>query len=212
MTTVPFLSDLTRLRSRTRKHSAEGAAAASDAARRATLLQLLNDVLASELVWLMRYRRSYLLRLRKVAIGDEHAGDEPTPADRLARRIVELGGRPDLDPDDLLSRSRCPLCAAWPAGRQSSRGSAGRAPPDRGLHRGDPLSRRFGSADAIDAPGEPRPRTSARRGAFWNSSRPRNAAARPGFVAAEARAAGPRPRVSSARLPFLLILPTPSLI
>ena len=116
MATVPFLSDLTRLRSRTRKHSAEGAAAASDAARRATILQLLNDVLASELIWLMRYRRSYLLRLGKVAIRNEHADDEPTPADQLAQRIVELGGSPDLDPDDLLSRGRAHYASHGPMG------------------------------------------------------------------------------------------------
>jgi bacterioferritin len=106
VTTVPFLSDLTRLRIRARKHSAEGVAPAGNAARRATIVQLLNDVLASELIWLMRYRRSSLLRLGKTSIGDAHADDEPTPADRLAQRIVELGGRPDLDPIGLLTRGR----------------------------------------------------------------------------------------------------------
>ena len=116
MTTVPFLSDLTRLRGRTRKHSAEGAAATGGAARRAMILQLLNDVLASELIWLMRYRRSYLLRSRKAAIRDEHAGDDSTPAGRLAQRIVELGGRPDFDPDDLLSRSRAHYASHGPMG------------------------------------------------------------------------------------------------
>lgn len=106
MTTVPFLSDMSRVRGLTHRHSVEGAAAAGGAERRATLLQLLNDLLASELIWLMRYRRRYLLWRRKPEIADERANKEFTPADRLARRIVELGGKPDLDPDHLLSRSR----------------------------------------------------------------------------------------------------------
>ncbi len=53
----------------------------------------------------MRYRRRYLLSGGKSVIADGRAGEEPTPADRLARRIVELGGEPDLDPDQLLSRN-----------------------------------------------------------------------------------------------------------
>ena len=106
MTTAPFLSDLSRVRGRTRKHSTEGAAAASEAERRATVLRLLNDVLASELIWLMRYRRRYVLGSGKHETIEARASEELTPADRLARRIVELGGEPDLDPDHLLSRSR----------------------------------------------------------------------------------------------------------
>ena len=59
----------------------------------------------------MRYRRRYLLPQGEVAEGDEPASEGLTPADRLARRIVELGGRPDLDPDRLLSRSRSDYAA-----------------------------------------------------------------------------------------------------
>ena len=111
MTTAPFLSDLTRIRARTRTHSADGEAAAGSDERRATVLQLLNDILASELIWLMRYRRRYLVAGGRPAIHEERANEEATPADRLARRIVELGGRPDLDPDHLLSRNRSDYAA-----------------------------------------------------------------------------------------------------
>jgi bacterioferritin len=104
VTTAPFLRDLTRVRSRARKHSAEGAA--DGAGRRDTIVHLLNDILAGELIWLMRYRRSYLLLGGRAEISEQHRSDAPTPADRLARRIVELGGEPDLDPDHLLSKSR----------------------------------------------------------------------------------------------------------
>jgi bacterioferritin len=106
MTTAPFLSDLARIRGRMRQHSVQGAAAAGSAARRDTVLQLLNDILASELIWLMRYRRRYLLWDGMREVSDERARTEPTPADPIVRRILELGGDPDLDPDHLLSRKR----------------------------------------------------------------------------------------------------------
>jgi bacterioferritin len=107
--TAAFLRDLTRVRARTRKHVHDRG---SDAADGATVVALLNDILASELIWLMRYRRRYLLWARQA----ESAGDEPTPADRVARRIVELGGRPDLDPDRLLSRTRSDYAARGSVG------------------------------------------------------------------------------------------------
>lgn len=112
VTTAPFLRDLTKVRVRMRQHSAEGAAAAGEAARRDAVLRLLNDLLASELIWLMRYRRRYLLLRGKLGSREVRDHEESTtPTDRLARRIVELGGRPDLDPDHLLSRSRADYAA-----------------------------------------------------------------------------------------------------
>lgn len=114
MTTAAFLDDLTKLRVRTRKHSADGAAAVGGVARRTVLIQLLNDVLASELVWLMRYRRNLLHGRAKPNLPGAGASEEATPADRLARRIIELGGVPDLDPDHLLSKSRADYASCGP--------------------------------------------------------------------------------------------------
>lgn len=105
MTTVPFLTDLTRVCDRTRLHSAAGGASRRGDDRRGAVIQLLNDLLASELIWLMRYRRHFLLWGEKPKPSSE-ASEALSPADRLAQRIVELGGEPDLDPDQLLSRSR----------------------------------------------------------------------------------------------------------
>jgi len=42
----------------------------------------------------------------------EHAGEEQTHADRLAERIVQLGGEPDFDPDTLSTRSHTPYDAS----------------------------------------------------------------------------------------------------
>lgn len=114
MTTAPFLDDLTKVRIRTRKHSSEGATAVGASERREILIQLLNDVLASELIWLMRYRRNLLHWRPKPDLASAGVGEETTPADRLARRIVELGGIPDLDPDQLLSKRRADYASCGP--------------------------------------------------------------------------------------------------
>ncbi len=106
MTTAPFLADLARVCRRTRVHSADAAGTPGGAARRDVVVQLLNDLLASELIWLLRYRRRFLMWGRKPELSGELGTEEQTPADRLAQRIVELGGEPDFDPDQLLSRSR----------------------------------------------------------------------------------------------------------
>jgi len=77
---------------------------------REDIIALLNDSLATELVCVLRYKRHYFtargLASPKVAEEFlEHAGQEATHADRLAERIVQLGGMPDFTPDSLQERS-----------------------------------------------------------------------------------------------------------
>jgi bacterioferritin len=74
------------------------------------IVQLLNGALATELVCVLRYRRHHFTAdgLAAPKIAEEflvHANEELGHADRLARRIVQLGGKPDFAPDSLLSRS-----------------------------------------------------------------------------------------------------------
>jgi bacterioferritin len=74
------------------------------------IVRLLNDALATELVCALRYRRHHFTAdgLSAPKIAEEflvHANQELAHADRLARRIVQLGGKPDLSPDSLLARS-----------------------------------------------------------------------------------------------------------
>jgi bacterioferritin len=74
------------------------------------LIGLLNDALATELVCILRYKRHHYTAhgLASPAIADEfmvHALEETGHADRLARRIVQLGGEPDFSPDTLTRRS-----------------------------------------------------------------------------------------------------------
>jgi bacterioferritin len=110
MANQPFLSDVQAIRKRAREHIEEGAVTAGYQADRATVLKLLNDALATELVCTLRYRRHYFMAkgIHSKSIADEflqHSNDEQGHADQLAERIVQLGGEPNFSPDGLLSRS-----------------------------------------------------------------------------------------------------------
>lgn len=74
------------------------------------IIKLLNDSLATELVCVLRYKRHHYTAsgLKSPKIAEEfmvHAIEETDHADRLAKRIVQLGGEPDFSPDTLLQRS-----------------------------------------------------------------------------------------------------------
>lgn len=74
------------------------------------VVRLLNDALATELVCVLRYRRHHFTAkgLSSPKIAEEfmvHANEELAHADRLAERIVQLGGEPDFNPKGLLDRS-----------------------------------------------------------------------------------------------------------
>ena len=77
---------------------------------RADIVKLLNDSLATELVCVLRYKRHHFTAsgLASPKIAEEflvHANEESAHADRLAQRIVQLGGEPDFSPDSLSQRS-----------------------------------------------------------------------------------------------------------
>ncbi|WP_208507600.1 ferritin-like domain-containing protein [Variovorax paradoxus] len=74
------------------------------------IVKLLNDALATELVCVLRYKRHYFTAngVESPAIADEflvHANEESAHADRIAERIVQLGGEPDFAPEHLRERS-----------------------------------------------------------------------------------------------------------
>ena len=104
------LTDVQTLRERARQHVENGAVTEGYAADRETVLRLLNEALATELVCNLRYRRHYHMAsgLKASVAADEfleHAEQELEHADRLAERIVQLGGAPDFTPEGLTQRS-----------------------------------------------------------------------------------------------------------
>jgi len=105
-----FIEDIQRIRSRAREHIDRGAVTDGYSADRETVLKLLNEALATELVCVLRYRRHYYMasgiHAKSVAAEFlEHANEEQGHADEISRRIVQLGGAPDLSPAGLQSRS-----------------------------------------------------------------------------------------------------------
>ena len=77
---------------------------------RETILRLLNEALATELVCVLRYKRHHYMATGLHAEGAaaeflQHAVEEQGHADELAARIVQLGGQPNFNPDGLTSRS-----------------------------------------------------------------------------------------------------------
>lgn len=103
------LSDVTTLRERARQNVENGAVTEGYSADRDEVLRLLNESLATELVCVLRYKRHYFMAngLKAHVAAEEfleHAKQEAEHADRLAERIVQLGGEPEFNPD-LLSKN-----------------------------------------------------------------------------------------------------------
>ena len=88
----------------------QGAVTPSYGPWREDIVKLLNDSLATELICVLRYKRHHFTAdgLASPKIAEEflvHANEEAAHADRLAQRIVQLGGEPDFSPDSLSGRS-----------------------------------------------------------------------------------------------------------
>lgn len=107
---VSGLTDIHTLRARARQNVEEGAVTSGYGADREMIIKLLNEALATELVCVLRYKRHYFMAkgIHAESVKAEfmqHAKEEMAHADRIAKRITELGGEPDFSPDILTSRS-----------------------------------------------------------------------------------------------------------
>jgi bacterioferritin len=106
----PFLSDIRAIRKRAREHIERGAVTDAYRADREVVLKLLNEALATEIVCVLRYKRHYSMAKGLQAEPaaqefQEHAAEEQQHADRIAARIVQLGGEPNYSPEGLAGRS-----------------------------------------------------------------------------------------------------------
>ncbi|MFH8683724.1 bacterioferritin [Streptomyces lydicus] len=105
-----FLTDIETLRERARQEIEKGPVTDAYGADLERVLQVLNEALATEIVCTLRYKRHYYtasgLYSEPVAAEFlEHAAQEQEHADRVAQRIVQLGGKPDFNPDTLTQRA-----------------------------------------------------------------------------------------------------------
>jgi bacterioferritin len=110
MKSEPFLTDIKTLRDRARQHIESGAVTPGYKANRETVIKLLNEALATEIVCVLRYKRHHFMAsgLNAQSVAQEflqHANEEQTHSDQIARRIVQIGGEPNFSPEGLLIRS-----------------------------------------------------------------------------------------------------------
>jgi bacterioferritin len=105
-----FVTDIKKIRDRARKNMQEGAVTGGYKANRKAVIKVLNEVLATELVCVLRYKRHYFTAQ---GIDSEparteflqHANEEQQHADWVATRITQLGGQPNFDPEGLATRA-----------------------------------------------------------------------------------------------------------
>ena len=105
-----FLTDIQELRRRARQHIEDGAVTPGYGADRETVVRILNEALATEIVCVLRYKRHYFMAqgIHATAVAQEfleHANEEQGHADRIAERITQIGGAPNFSPEGLLTRS-----------------------------------------------------------------------------------------------------------
>lgn len=106
----PFVTDIKEIRKRARKHIEKGAVTEGYKADLETVLRVLNEALATEIVCVLRYKRHQFMArgLNAQSVADEfaeHAAEEQTHADQIAERITQLGGQPNFNPEGILTRS-----------------------------------------------------------------------------------------------------------
>ncbi|GAB7035655.1 ferritin-like domain-containing protein [Streptomyces sp. NPDC021749] len=105
-----FLIDIKTIRERARQEIEKGPVTDAYGADLERVLQVLNEALATEIVCTLRYKRHYytasgIYSDPVAAEFLEHATQEQEHADKIARRIVQLGGKPDFHPDTLTKRA-----------------------------------------------------------------------------------------------------------
>src|SRR5215475_9300555 len=110
MTKRPFLTDIKEIRERARRHIEHGAVTEGYTADRETVVRILNEALATEIVCVLRYKRHFFMAsgINAQSVAAEflqHANEEQAHADQIAQRIVQLGGEPNLSPEGMLTRS-----------------------------------------------------------------------------------------------------------
>jgi bacterioferritin len=108
--TQVFLTDIKTLRERARHHIADGAVTATYGGDVATTIDILQTILATEIVCVLRYTQHAIAAsgIASESVKAEfatHAREEQAHVMLVAERIDQLGGTPDFDPANLATRS-----------------------------------------------------------------------------------------------------------
>src|SRR5512135_2964361 len=105
-----FVSDIEEIRRRARQHMDKGAVTEGYRADRETVIRLLNEALATEIVCVLRYKYHYFMAggINSKSVKQEfleHATEEQQHADMISEPITQLDGKPNYNPDGLATRS-----------------------------------------------------------------------------------------------------------
>jgi bacterioferritin len=105
-----FVSDLKKIKERARSNMEKGAVTENYKADIKAVIKVLNDVLATEIVCVLRYKRHYYMAAGINSDGAkaeflQHAAEEQQHADWIATRITQLNGAPNFNPEGLSSRA-----------------------------------------------------------------------------------------------------------
>ncbi len=108
--TKPFLTDVQTLRDRARQHLEDGAVTATYKGDVGQTIAILQSVLATEIVCVLRYTMNAVAATGISSEGvkaefAQHAKEEQEHMMAVAERINQLGGTPNFNPEGLLTRS-----------------------------------------------------------------------------------------------------------
>ena len=100
---MSHLSQIREIRERARQQIMEGAVTSDYPLEREQAVRILNEALATEIVCVLRYQFHYYMAtgIHSQAVKEEfreHAREEQEHAERIAERIKQLGGKPELNP------------------------------------------------------------------------------------------------------------------
>jgi bacterioferritin len=109
-TKAPFLSDIKELRKRARQDIEKGAVTKNYAGNVKQAIEILQSVLATEIVCVLRYTSHAVAAagIDSEAVKkefQEHAAEEQEHMNMVAERINQLGGKPNFNPAGLETRS-----------------------------------------------------------------------------------------------------------
>lgn len=100
---MQFLKNIEDIRARARQQIASGAVTKDYKLDRQQAISIMNEALATELVCVLRYKFHYFMAtgIHSAGVAAEflkHAQEEQGHADRIAKRIRQLGGKPEMNP------------------------------------------------------------------------------------------------------------------
>jgi bacterioferritin len=107
---MSFISNVEEIRTRARQKIEQGAVTENYQLDPDRATSILNEALATEIVCVLRYRFHYFMAtgIHSSAVAEEfleHANEEQEHADRIARRIKQLGGKPEMNPAVIVQNS-----------------------------------------------------------------------------------------------------------